>query len=93
MGLEAGRLLVEAGASVTLVGRRQEKLDDARETFDTPDNVRTFRCDLTSKEDVDQLIRYIAEEMKDVNYLVNAAGVFSPKAFLDHTEEDYDCSR
>ena len=30
MGLEAGRLPVEAGASVTLVGRRQEKLDDAR---------------------------------------------------------------
>jgi NAD(P)-dependent dehydrogenase (short-subunit alcohol dehydrogenase family) len=90
MGLEAGRLLVEAGGSVTLVGRRQEKLDSARETFDTPDNVRTFRCDLTSKEDVDRLIRYIAEEMKDVKYLINAAGVFSPKAFLDHTEKDYD---
>jgi NAD(P)-dependent dehydrogenase (short-subunit alcohol dehydrogenase family) len=90
MGLEAGRLLVEAGASVTLVGRRHEKLDGARETFDNPDNVRTFRCDLTKKEDVDRLIRYIAEEMKDVKYLINAAGVFSPKAFLDHTEEDYD---
>ena len=90
MGLEAGRLLVEAGASVALVGRRQEKLDSARDTFDTPDNVRTLRCDLTSKEDVDRLIHYIAEEMKDVKYLINAAGVFSPKAFLDHTQEDYD---
>ncbi len=90
MGLEAGRLLVGAGASVTLVSRRQEKLDDARETFETPDNVRTFQCDLTNKEDVDQLIRYIAEEMKDVKYLINAAGVFSPKAFLEHAEEDYD---
>ena len=90
MGLEAGRLLVEAGASVTLVGRRQEKLDGARKTFDTPDNVRTFRCDLTRREDVDRLIPYIAGEMKDVKYLINAAGVFSPKAFLDHTEEDHD---
>jgi NAD(P)-dependent dehydrogenase (short-subunit alcohol dehydrogenase family) len=90
MGLETGRLLVEAGASVTLLGRRQEKLNDARETFDTPDKVHTFRCDLTKKEDLDRLIRYIAEEMKDVKCLVNAAGVFSPKAFLDHTEEDYD---
>jgi len=90
MGLEAGRLLVEAGASVTLVSRRQEKLDGARETFETPDNVRTFQCDLTNKEDVDSLIRYIAEEMKDVKYLINAAGIFSPKAFLEHTEEDYD---
>ncbi len=89
MGLETGRLLVEAGAAVTLVGRRQEKLDSARETFSAPDKASTFRCDLTSKEDVDRLIRHIDDEMKDVKYLVNAAGVFSPKAFLDHTDEDY----
>jgi NAD(P)-dependent dehydrogenase (short-subunit alcohol dehydrogenase family) len=90
MGLEAGRLLVESGASVTLIGRRQQKLDAARETFDTPDSTSTFRCDLTRKEDVDRLIRYIGDEMKDVKCLVNAAGVFSPKAFLEHTSEDYD---
>ena len=66
MGLEAGRLLVESGASVTLIGRRQQKLDAARETFDTPDSTSTFRCDLTRKEDVDRLIRYIGDEMKDV---------------------------
>jgi len=90
MGLEAGRLLVESGASVTLVGRRQQKLDAARETFDTPDRTSTFRCDLTRKEDVDRLIRYIGDEMKDVKCLVNAAGVFSPKAFLEHASEDYD---
>jgi NAD(P)-dependent dehydrogenase (short-subunit alcohol dehydrogenase family) len=90
MGLEAGRLLVESGASVTLVGRRQQKLDAARETLDTPGSTSTFRCDLTRKEDVDRLIRYIGDEMKDVKCLVNAAGVFSPKAFLEHTSEDYD---
>ncbi len=32
----------------------------------------------------------IGDEMKDVKCLVNAAGVFSPKAFLEHTSEDYD---
>jgi NAD(P)-dependent dehydrogenase (short-subunit alcohol dehydrogenase family) len=90
MGLEAGRLLVESGASVTLVGRRQQKLDAARETFDSPDSTSTFRCDITRKEDVDRLIRHIGDEMKDVKCLVNAAGVFSPKAFLEHTSEDYD---
>jgi NAD(P)-dependent dehydrogenase (short-subunit alcohol dehydrogenase family) len=90
MGLEAGRLLVESGASVTLIGRRQQKLDAARATFDTPDSTSTFRCDLTRKEDVDRLIRYIGDEMKDVKCLVNAAGVFSPKAFLEHTSKDYD---
>ena len=29
-------------------------------------------------------------EMPDLKYLVNAAGYFSPKSFLEHTEQDYD---
>ena len=90
MGLEAGKLLAAEGASVTLVGRRQEKLDNARETFDTPEKVITYCCDLTNKGDLAKLILYISEEMKDVKCLINAAGVFSPKAFLDHTKEEYD---
>jgi NAD(P)-dependent dehydrogenase (short-subunit alcohol dehydrogenase family) len=90
MGLETGKLLAAEGASVTLVGRRQEKLDAARETFDTPDKVKTYCCDLTNKGDLDKLILYISEEMQDVKCLINAAGVFSPKAFLDHTKEEYD---
>jgi len=28
--------------------------------------------------------------MKELKYLVNAAGVFSPKPFLEHTDNDYD---
>jgi NAD(P)-dependent dehydrogenase (short-subunit alcohol dehydrogenase family) len=90
IGLEAARLLVHAGASVTIVGRRLEKLEGARETFDAPDKVHTLRCDLTIKDDLGGLIRHVRGEMKDVKYLINAAGVFSPKPFLEHTGEDYD---
>ena len=90
MGLEAARLLVDAGASVMLVGRRQEKLDGARETLSDPDKVQTFLCDLTAKDGLDSLISHVRDAMQDVRYLVNAAGVFSPKAFLEHTNEDYD---
>jgi len=90
MGLEAARLLVRAGATVTLVGRQREKLEKACETFDTPARVSTFACDLVKKEETDSLIRHIRDKMKNVKYLVNAAGVFSPKPFLEHTIQDYD---
>lgn len=90
MGLEAGRLLGAAGASVTLVGRQQDKLDNALGSFDSPEKVSTVQCDLTNQEDVERLIRHISTEMKDVKFLVNAAGVFSPKPFLEHTQEDHD---
>ena len=39
MGLETAMLLVRAGASVTIVGRRLEKWKTARETFEVPDMV------------------------------------------------------
>ncbi len=90
MGLEAAKLLLNAGASVTLVGRSQEKLDRARETLGIPDKVQTFRCDLANKEEVGSLVLHVCDEMTGVKYLINAAGVFSPKAFLEHTEEDYE---
>jgi NAD(P)-dependent dehydrogenase (short-subunit alcohol dehydrogenase family) len=90
MGLEVARLLVDAGASVTLVGRRREKLERARETLDSPDRVHIFQCDLSNKDDVECLVLHVRENMKDVKYLVNAAGVFSPKSFLDHMGDDYD---
>ncbi len=90
MGFETARLLVESGALLTLVGRNQEKLNHARKTLEPIGKVHTFRCDLTRKDDLNRLIRHVDDEMKEVKYLVNAAGVFSPKPFLEHTVEDYD---
>jgi NAD(P)-dependent dehydrogenase (short-subunit alcohol dehydrogenase family) len=90
MGLETAKLLVDAGAVVTIAGRRQEKLVRARETLGGRGKVETFRCDLTNDTEVESLIRHVREEMKSLTYLVNAAGVFLPKAFLEHTYEDYD---
>ena len=46
IGLETARLLLEEGASVTLVGRRPDKLDSARETLGKSDRVKVIRADL-----------------------------------------------
>lgn len=89
MGLETARLLVNEGAAVTLVGRSLEKLDRARESCGGGGEVSTFSCDLLRQEEVERLTRHI-DELKTVHYLVNAAGVFSPKPFLEHTQADYD---
>ena len=90
IGLEVGRMLVERGASVTLVGSREEKLKRAQEVAGDSARVDTFQCDLTSGPEVERLIRHVADQLKEVKYLVNAAGVFSPKSFLEHSARDYD---
>ena len=89
MGLETGKLLVEEGGSVTLVGRQQEKLDAARDTFEKTNKVSTFRCDLTTKKNVDKLIQHIAKEMKDVKCLCSASGdhMIMVECWFKHSKE------
>ncbi len=90
IGLETARLLLEEGASVTLVGRRPEKLDSARETLGHSDRVDVMRTDLASNSDVDQLVQRVRHDLKEIDFLVNAAGIFSPRPFLEHGPDDYD---
>jgi NAD(P)-dependent dehydrogenase (short-subunit alcohol dehydrogenase family) len=90
MGLQVARFLVQKGAVVTLVGRNPQKLEGARASCEHPGKVRIFPCDLTRKSDLEGLIDHVRDDMKGLKYLVNAAGVFSPKPFLEHTGEDYD---
>lgn len=90
MGLETARLLVQAGASVTLIGRQKEKLEKAQEILQSPGKVRIVQCDLTKKDELNSLVQYVRDTMKEVKFLVNSAGLFSPRPFLEHTYTDYD---
>ena len=47
-------------------------------------------ADLTRDEDVAALRKSIDEQHPDIDLLVNSAGVFLPKPFLEHSEADYD---
>lgn len=92
MGLEAARRLVKRGESVTLVARGIESLKAAQlelESFQKG-GVETLVCDLSDKSAVDGLIEIIRKEDRKISGLVNAAGYFEPKPFLDQTRSDYE---
>lgn len=82
--------LAKRGIKVVVVGRNSSKLSDTKELAGDEGSVETIQADLYSKEDVNRLCETIASEALSIKYLVNAAGYFSPKSFLDHTLEDYD---
>lgn len=90
IGLATAQALAGAGVKVGLVGRSQAKLIRAQETLGGPEAARIYPCNLRQPEEVQQLVEFIDAEMTDVGYLVNAAGTFSPKPFLEHSPEDYD---
>lgn len=90
MGLETARMALEQGASVVIVGHRLEKTEAARAALSQLGRVAALTADLGGAQGVQLLLRALDDGHKDIDLLVNAAGVFFPKPFLEHGEADYD---
>lgn len=92
MGLATADLLVREGRNVLIVGRDQGKLDQAIADLNghTAGKAEAVSIDLYDPAAVDSLIAKIDGETRHIDQLVNAAGYFFPKPFLDHDRADYD---
>src|SRR3989344_191483 len=47
-------------------------------------------CDVSNKAEVEEMLKSAVEKFGKVDILVNNAGIYSPKSFLEITEEDWD---
>ena len=90
MGLETARMVVAQGGSAVLVGHRADKAEEARQALAAIGSVTVLVADLSSQDGLQKLIDAIGTEHADIDLLVNAAGVFFPKPFLEHQDVDYD---
>lgn len=90
MGLQTARMVIAEGGSAVIVGQRPEKTEAARKELAALGQVWALTADLTRDEDVAALRTSIDEQHPDIDLLVNSAGVFLPKPFLEHSEADYD---
>ena len=90
MGLATAKRVVENGGSVVLVGNRREKAERARQALAAAGKVDVIVADLTSEAGMQQVMANINAEHQDISLLVNAAGVFFPKPFIEHEMADYD---
>jgi NAD(P)-dependent dehydrogenase (short-subunit alcohol dehydrogenase family) len=90
MGKATAELLLKGGVEVIIMGRPGKTFEAAREELSAYGKVYAVGVDLFSPSDVQQFNNNLKTEFPNLKYLVNAAGYFSPKPFLEHTEEDYD---
>ncbi|PKG82354.1 sugar dehydrogenase [Colwellia sp. 75C3] len=89
MGLATATLLVKNNVEVIIVGRNAEKLELALTQLNEIGKASAIQADLYQSADLKKLLSYINQEDVRLSYLVNAAGYFSPKAFLAHDVDDY----
>ncbi len=89
MGKATAELLLKDGIEVVLIGRDNENMSNAVNELSSAGSVKTVGLDITDAEAVDHFIQHISETLPNLKYLVNAAGYFSPKPFLEHTLKEY----
>ena len=82
IGKATAEALLKQGATVHIVGRNPQKIADAP-------NLIKHQVDITDGEQVANLTNKISQ-LSNLDYLVNASGIFGPKPFLEHTAADYD---
>jgi NAD(P)-dependent dehydrogenase (short-subunit alcohol dehydrogenase family) len=91
IGREAAKTLVAEGAKVVINGRRAAKLEEAARDIDpTGRSVAILAGDISDVRTAAALADLAEERFGGVDILINNAGIFAPKGFLDHTEEDFD---
>lgn len=73
--------LLANDVTVHIVGRNIDKVADQA-------NLHKHKIDISNSQDLETLVNTI-DSLENVDYLVNASGIFGPKPFLDHTQEDY----
>jgi NAD(P)-dependent dehydrogenase (short-subunit alcohol dehydrogenase family) len=90
MGRQTAADVVAAGGSAVIIGVGQDKVDETVKALATDGPAWGITADLSDRMQVERVCQQLADEHADANLLVNAAGLFIPKPFLDHDAADYD---
>jgi NAD(P)-dependent dehydrogenase (short-subunit alcohol dehydrogenase family) len=90
IGKVVASLVLDNAGSAVLVGRREAKTREAVLELGSRGEVSGWTVDITSGAGRASLLGHLDAKHADATLLVNAAGVFVPKPFLEHTEPDYD---
>jgi NAD(P)-dependent dehydrogenase (short-subunit alcohol dehydrogenase family) len=90
MGSQTAADVVAAGGSAVIIADDASKVDDAVQALAKDGTAWGITADLTDRMQVERVGQQLANEHADATLLVNAAGLFIPKPFLDHDGADYD---
>jgi len=88
IGFETAKILLSNNIDVTIVANNKTKLVSALSELQNLGNVTALQANLYETKDVNRIKDLINKNNFD--YLVNAAGTFVPKPFVDHGSDDYD---
>src|SRR3954471_11060431 len=90
MGRQAAVDVIDRGGSAVIIGRSKDRVDDTVAELDQRGKAWGIAAELTDRSAVTDVQRALAEQHGDATLMVNAAGYFIPKPFLEYDAEFYD---
>jgi NAD(P)-dependent dehydrogenase (short-subunit alcohol dehydrogenase family) len=90
MGRDTAADVVAAGGSAVIIGQDQDRVDDTVQELAKDGTAYGITAELTDRDQVERVRQQLAAEHADATLLVNAAGFFIPKPFLDYDGDFYD---
>jgi NAD(P)-dependent dehydrogenase (short-subunit alcohol dehydrogenase family) len=90
MGRQTAADVVAAGGSAVIIGQEPDKVADTVKELSERGTAYGITADLTDRMAAEAACGQLAAEHADATLMVNAAGLFLPKPFLDHSGTDYD---
>ncbi len=90
IGLDVARGFLEKGFNVVLNARDEKRLSVAAGTLGDKNRIALVPGDIGNKETGENMVRTAVEYFGSVDVLVNNAGIFGVKPFVENMEEDID---
>jgi NAD(P)-dependent dehydrogenase (short-subunit alcohol dehydrogenase family) len=90
MGRQTAADVVAAGGSAVIIGEDPGKVEDTVQELAKDGTAYGITADLADRMQVERVCGQLAGEHADATLLVNAAGFFIPKTFLDYDGPSYD---
>ena len=90
IGLETAKSFAKEGAKLCLISRGQKALEALQLELDLPQSdVMIVPMDVVDKGACDQAARACADRFGGIDVLVNNAGIYRSKSFMEHTTDDF----
>ena len=86
LGFAIAKSFIDHGFNVVLTGTNEDKLMSAHVALGSPDTVLTVAADVASTADRQRLVEASLSRFGRIDVLVNNAGIFEPRPFLDVDE-------
>ena len=82
--------LYKAGCRIVLVGRNDKKAEDHFQRWKSdPEKARFFKADVTSREEVAEIIPAVLEWFGRIDIWINGAAIAPPNPYLEITDDEF----